>query len=204
MKKKIIIVFLIILLIYALGGIYYNYFYREEPTVIKTLSKIEGYNYELRTNATELEKAEFAILKENLENSVIDENAYLESIAKLFIINLYTLNNKINKYDIGSIDYILPSYIPTYKLKVENTIYKYIEDNSDGKREQQLPEVLSITIDNVESITYEYQDYKYEAFNIKISWKYLEDLDYDKEALLTIIKENNIYYVVEKNDLKKE
>lgn len=204
MKKKIIIVFLIILLIYALGGIYYNYFYQEEPTVIKTLSKIEGYNYELRTNATELEKAEFAILKENLENAVIDENAYLESIAKLFIINLYTLNNKINKYDIGSIDYILPSYIPTYKLKVENTIYKYIEDNSDGKREQQLPEVLSITIDNVESITYEYQDYKYEAFNIKISWKYLEDLDYDKEALLTIIKENNIYYVVEKNDLKKE
>ena len=54
-------------------------------------------------------KTEFDVLKANLESDTIDEEAYALSIAKLFIIDLYTMNNKINKYDIGGIEYVYPS-----------------------------------------------------------------------------------------------
>lgn len=203
MKKKILMIILILILIYAVGGICFNYFFKEEKEVIKTLSVIEGYNYELRSNATDLEKREFTILKENLESDTIDENAYLESISKLFIINLYTLKNKINKYDISSTDYIFPSYVSTFKLKVENTIYKYLEDNTSLTRDNELPEVQSVIIEQIKNDSYEFNDQTYESFLVILSWNYVKDMEYDNEGILTIIKDDNTLYIVEKNELKK-
>ena len=36
------------------------------------------------------------------------------------------MNNKINKYDIGGIEYVYPSGVDNYKLKLTDTLYKYL------------------------------------------------------------------------------
>ena len=113
------------ILIYSVGGIYYiEYVYKDnnEP-VVKNLAEIEGYPYSLKSNACKLYKDEFNILKDNLENNY-NEEEYIKSISKLYIIDLYSLKNKINKYDIN-VDFIYPDIVSNYRLNIENTLYKY-------------------------------------------------------------------------------
>ena len=197
MKKKLIIVLLILVIIYSVGGIAYYYMSKTTKPVIKNISSIKHYPYNLKSNATKLMKDEFKILKDNLESDNIDEESYAASIAKLFIIDLYTINNKINKYDIET-QYIYPDAIDNYKLNVTNTLYKYVESNEKGKRTQKLPEVTKVTIENQEAIEFEINKAKYNGYKINVVINYIEDLDYDNTSEITVIKKDNIYYIAEK------
>ena len=90
--KKFILIILFMILIYSVGGIYYiEYVYKDnnEP-VVKNLVEIEGYPYSLKSNASKLYIDEFNILKDNLENNY-NEEEYIKSISKLYIIDLYSL-----------------------------------------------------------------------------------------------------------------
>ena len=198
MKKKFLIITLILAFIYSIGGIYYYFFHDDEPKKIKNISEIKDYNYQLKSSATTLLKKEFNILKEILNTETINEENYASSIAKLFIIDLYTLSNKINKYEVGGSDYIFPSAVDNYKLNVTNTIYKYLENNSDGKRNQELPEVKSIDIENIELIEVKIEDSVYSGYKINLKWDYIIDLEYDNFGEIILIKDNNKYYVTEK------
>ena len=141
MKKSLLITILILVLIYGVGGIIYFYLKDDKEEVVEKISEIKNYPYTLKSNATEYIKNEFAILKVNLESNEINEEEFASSIAKLFIADLYTISNKINKYDIGGLDYVFPSAVDNYKLKVKETLYKYVEDNDKGKRTQKLPQM---------------------------------------------------------------
>ena len=200
MKKKIILFIFIVVFIYAAGGLAY-YYTNKKPAVINisSLDTIKGYNYTLKSNDTLIYTNEFKTLKSNLESDSIDYEEYAKSIAKLFIIDLYTLNNKINKYDVGGTLYIHPDYINNYKLNVQDTLYKYIEDNSNKLRNQELPEVSSTEIINTEEIKFNIGDNEYDGYKINIKWDYVKDLGYDTEGEVLVIKDNNNCYVVEKN-----
>ena len=200
MKKKIILFIFIVVFIYAAGGLAY-YYTNKKPAVINisSLDTIKGYNYTLKSNDTLIYTNEFKMLKSNLESDSIDYEEYAKSIAKLFIIDLYTLNNKINKYDVGGTLYIHPDYINNYKLNVQDTLYKYIEDNSNKLRNQELPEVSSTEIINTEEIKFNIGDNEYDGYKINIKWDYVKDLGYDTEGEVIVIKDNNNCYVVEKN-----
>ena len=192
---------LIILLVWALGGIAY-YFLRNpdnKPEPPKHIDEIQGYNYQLSSNATELLKTEFKVLKTVLESEEIDEEAYVKSISKLFVIDLYTINNKLSKYDIGGLQYVMPKALDNYKVNVMDTIYKYVEDNSDGKRLQNLPEVKSVTIKNISETEMKIDDTIYVGYKVEIEWDYVKDMDYDNKGELTLIKADKYYYVAEKN-----
>ncbi len=200
MKKKILLFILIIVFVYAIGGFIYLKMNKNEPeaVVISDVDKIKGYDYTLKSNASELYKTEFKILKDNLEKDKNDEE-YAMSIAKLFIIDLYSLSNKVNKYEVGGVEFLHPDYVANYKLNVQNTLYKYMEDNSYGNRNQKLPLVSTIKVSSHEKTTFKIKDTSYEGYKVELEWEYTEDLGYESKGEVIVIKNDNKYFVVEKN-----
>ena len=197
--KKFILIILFMILIYSVGGIYYiEYVYKDnnEP-VVKNLSEIEGYPYSLKSNASKLYKDEFNILKDNLENNY-NEEEYIKSISKLYIIDLYSLKNKLNKYDIN-VDFIYPDIVSNYRLNIENTLYKYLENNSDGNRNQELPVVSNVIIDEILDEKYSLNKENVPCKKVKVTIDYENDLGYDKSGTITLVKQDKYYYIVEYN-----
>ena len=197
--KKFILIILFMILIYSVGGIYYiEYVYKDnnEP-VVKNLSEIEGYPYSLKSNACKLYIDEFNILKDNLENNY-NEEEYIKSISKLYIIDLYSLKNKLNKYDIN-VDFIYPDIVSNYRLNIENTLYKYLENNSDGNRNQELPVVSNVIIDEILDEKYSLNKENVPCKKVKVTIEYENDLGYDKSGTITLVKQDKYYYIVEYN-----
>lgn len=201
MKKKVILFLCILIFVYAAGGTIYYIATREkkdDKPIVTNKDTIKGYDYTLKSNATKLYEDEFKTLKANLEGN-INYDEYAVSIAKLFIIDLYTINNKINKYDTGGVSFVYPDGRNNYKLNVQDTIYKYVEDNTDGKRTQNLPEVSSVIVKDSKKDTYKIGDNSFEAYKINLEWSYVQDLGYDKTGEIILIKKDKNIYVVEKN-----
>lgn len=197
--KKFILIILFMVLIYSAGGVYYIkcvYKDNNEP-VVKNLDEIEGYPYSLKSNASSLYKDEFNILKDNLENEV-NEEEYIKSISKLYIIDLYSLKNKLNKYDVN-VDFIYPDIVSNYRLNIENTLYKYLEDNSDGNRNQELPVVSNVIIDEILDEEYSLNKENVPCKKVKVTIEYENDLGYDKSGVITLVKQDKYYYIVEYN-----
>lgn len=201
MKKKIILFLCILIFVYAAGGTIYYIATREkkdDKPIVTNKDTIKGYDYTLKSNATKLYEDEFKVLKANLEGN-INYDEYAVSVAKLFIIDLYTINNKINKYDTGGVSFVYPDGRNNYKLNVQDTIYKYVEDNTDGKRTQNLPEVSSVIVKDSKKDTYKIGNNSFEAYKINLEWSYVQDIGYDKTGEIILIKKDKNIYVVEKN-----
>ena len=203
MKKRILLFILIIILVYALGGVVYYKFNKEkdEPEVIKVsnLDTIKGYDYTLNSNDTEYYKELFNKLKEVLEEKDVNDEEYAKLVSQMFICDLYSFDNKVNKYDVGGVSFLEKGFISNYKLNVQNTIYKYLEDNSNGNRDQKLPLVNEVKVLNTEKTNYKIGDNSYSGYKITLEWTYKEDLGYDSKGVVTLIKNGNNYYVVQKD-----
>ena len=118
-NKKWILVIIGGLILLNVGFFVYKTFIINNNTKVKetkTLESISGYDYKLEDRDTKLYEEEFNTLKTNLTSNNIDYTEYAKSIAKLYIIDLYTLNNKLNKYDIGSKEFIYPEALDNYIL----------------------------------------------------------------------------------------
>lgn len=202
-KKKLIIVVCTILFVYFVGGIIYNFSgikdKRKSLKKVDNSIQIKGFDYLCSDDETELYKNEFKILKKNLESSNINYLEYAHSISKMFIIDLYTLSNKKNMYDVGGVDFVYPDAIENYKLNVENTLYKYMENNTDGKRKQELPEVSEVVISSDEETSFTIGDQAYDGYKINLDISYVKDLEYDTSVEVILIKKDKYLYIVEKN-----
>lgn len=202
-KKKIGIIICIILLIYFVGGIVYNLSgisnRNSKKANVDNNIQIKDFEYLCEDDQTSLFKSEFKILKKNLESVDIDYLEYAYSISKLFVVDLYTLDNKKNMYDVGGVQFVYPDARDNYKLNVENTLYKYMEDINDGKRKQELPEVSGVNITSHEEIDYDISNVKHKGYKINIDITYVKDLEYDAKAEIILVKSDKYLYVVEKN-----
>ena len=197
--KRLLIIFIIItLLAIIFFGIYKILLNDTEEETVNVVDSISKYGYTLDDRDTELMKKTYEELKNTLNSKEIDYKTYAENLAKLFVIDLFTMNNKINKYDVGSTEYVYPESIDNFKLNVEDTIYKHIENNSSGKRKQVLPEVSNINIINTEESEYTIgESNTYKSFIVNLSWQYVSDLGYDDNASITLINLDDKLYVVE-------
>lgn len=196
MKQKIILSLIILVFIYSLGGIIYiKYKPIKNTPIITEIDEIEEYPYKLKSTSSDYYKQEFEILKKNLKDTINDEE-YISSICKLYIIDLYTLSSKLSKYDIST-DFIYPLIIENYKLNLQNTLYKYLEDNTNNTRTQQLPTVTNVNIEKIKDSIYTLNKEEYPSKEVKVNWTYKEDLGYETSGTITIIKQNNYYYIVE-------
>ena len=75
---------------------------KPQETVKKNLNEIAGYGITLDDLDSELYKELFTELKKNLEGKEINYKEYAKSVAKMYIVDLYSINNKLNKYDIST------------------------------------------------------------------------------------------------------
>ena len=184
----------IIIIVLLLGHFFKNLSHSKKVNVIDT---VKNYDYALEDRDTVLYKNIHQELKANLESDNIDYDKYAEQIAKLFVVDLFTMENKLSTYDVGGVEFIYPDVVDNYKLNVEQTIYKNIESNGDGKRNQTLPVVKSIEVVSNETGTFNYQDKEMDAYIIELSWDYEKDLGYDKKATVTIVKKDDKLFIVE-------
>lgn len=198
-KYKILLIVIIILIIVIIAAIIaFKFLKGSEPAEpVKVVDRIDNFDYTLDDRDTELMKNTYNELKTVLSSDEIDYEKYAEILSKLFVIDLFTMDNKVNRYDVGSTEYVYPDSVDNFKTNVEDTIYKSMENNSDGKRRQDLPEVSSIDNTSVETSTFTIGEEEHESFVVNINWSYVSDLGYDDNAIITLIELNEKLYVVE-------
>ena len=198
-KVKVILIIAIILIITGLGFLAYE---SVKPKAVKTATvenEIEEYGYTLKSTRNDRYKEAFQELKDILSKKEVDEEAYVEQISKMFIMDFYTLNDKLANTDVGGIDFIHTNAKTNFLEKAEDTVYKYVENDIYGNRDQQLPEVTEVTVENVENIEYtigtDFTDDS--AYQVEVSLKYKEDMDYPTKATLIFVHEDNKLSLVE-------
>lgn len=205
-KSKKILIFMIIIILFAIIGCIVYYFLNTNSSSkeVKVIKKIDGYGYNLNENETQIYKDEFDKLSKILSFEEPNYEEYAKTIAKLFIIDFYTLDNKLSKNDIGGTEFIKESMRDNFIEEARSTFYKYLEVKSDD-RNQELPEVSSITDIQLENTTFvikdtsdkKIKDEKKDAYKVSISWDYVTDYGYEKEANMIIIKDDKKLYIVE-------
>ncbi len=198
-KDSLITLFFILLgiILFSFIGltVYKDFFKKTKEDVV--LKNLELYGYTLQESDTDVYKKEFDNLSKVLNQKEINFEEYAKSISKLYIIDFYTLSNKVSNTDIGGLEFIYPMYINNFKLKAKDTIYKYIEVNYNGERTQVLPEVSEVLVDSINKSTYKIGEEEFESFELDITWNYKEDLGYQTSSTLVIVKDSNKLYIVE-------
>ena len=196
-NSKIILLFIVvgIILFSVLFIKVYNDFIKDNSAQ-KQISSIEYYGYTLNSNDTDLYKSYYKELDKVLKEKQVDYRSYASLLSKLFIVDVYSLNNKLASTDIGGLEFIHPDLKENFKENMSETLYKYVESNIDSKRTQELPIVKEIKVDNVFETKYTYNDTEYDAYLVNANWTYEKDLGYQTSSKLTVIKVDNILYVV--------
>ena len=199
-KKGKVIIFIIVLLI--AGGLVCfallnNSGSKTKTKTAKVVDKIDNFDYKIDEDDTKLLKDEFKSLKKILSEKEVNNEEYAKEVAKLFIIDFFTLDNKVTKNDVGGVQFVYSGYRTTFIDKARDEFYKYVKSNIDGDRTQELPIVKSIEVSNIEKIEAssmlggETFAQIGEAYKVSTSWEYEKDLGYQKSATLVIVKDND-------------
>ncbi len=206
--KVTLVVLIILILLGSVGlGTFFVLKNKEpkEPEVVNktnVLETIQGYDYYLEDRDTPLFKRTFEELRDVLNSEEIDFKKYAEVLSKLYIIDLYTIDNKINQYDVGAREFVSPDIKENFELKVKDTIYKYVEDNSYNTRQQELPIVDSVEVAQVNEETITTPAGQFPGYSVELSWVYSKDLGYDNKAVIKLIKQDKKLNIV-KQDVSK-
>ena len=125
-KYKILLIVIIVLIIVIIATIVaFKFLKGSEPAEpVKVVDRIDNFDYTLDDRDTELMKNTYNELKTVLSSDEIDYEKYAEILSKLFVIDLFTMDNKVNRYDVGSTEYVYPDSVDNFKTNVEDTIYK--------------------------------------------------------------------------------
>lgn len=197
-KIELILIAILILLVCSIG-ISKIFMKKEEvkPKVeTKVISNIENYGYTLDDRDTKYMKEVFKELENVLNADELNYEEYAKALSKLFVIDFYTLNNKINKYDVGSLEYILNEKKEMFKTKAMDTIYSDVYDNTYKDRVQELPEIINVEVLEIKEDAVEINKEKVDCYKVTMKYTYKKDLGYDKEGTIYLIKNNNKLEVV--------
>jgi hypothetical protein len=190
----------VLAVILVLGFVTFLFFYnsRVKLQVVTTVAEIDNYQYKMESNTTRIYKKYFKELEHELEDNKMDEENYASLVSKLFVIDYYTLNNKITNKNIGGVQFIHSNLRSSFIEKASNTMYKYIKSNLYGNRKQKLPEVNDVEIKSIKQINYKNNNYQDKSgYQVEVNINYVTDYDYPKEVTLTLIHEENKLVIVE-------
>lgn len=195
-KKSYLKFFLLLFAISLIGFFSYQIFLKKDA--IQVVSEIDDYSYFLESNETKIYKKYYKDLEKELDDKKIDEENYAKLITKLFLIDFYTLSNKITNQDIGGVQFLYEGIQDNFKLKATDTLYKYVKSDIYGNRSQELPMVKDVEIESIGNIDYSYLDEEDKnAFEVKAKIIYKKDLGYDKEKILVVIHDDIKLSIVE-------
>ena len=203
-KIKRILLFIIVLLV--AGALVYLALNNKSNNVKevkkkKVVDKIDNFDYSVSESDTKLFKDEFKKLKKELSKKEVDNKKYSEEVAKLFIIDFYTLDNKMTKNDIGGVQFVYSKYKSTFIDKARDEFYRYVKNNLNNDRTQKLPIVSEITVNSCEQVSASSElsgaDFAgiEEAYKVNLSWDYKEDLGYQKSATVVVVKDESKFSV---------
>ena len=200
--KRIILGVVIVALLVLLGFVVYKSFTPKEKEVkeAKIVSHIEEYGYKLKDNKPKEYKDMFKELEDILGEEKVDEEAYAKQIAKMFIYDFYSLNDKDAKTDIGGVDFVYSGTLENFLKNAQDTYYKYVESNIYGNRNQKLPIVKDIEITGLEQVPFAYGEQTDEqAYSITVTWDYTDPdfATYQKGAVLKFIHDGKKLCLVE-------
>lgn len=210
MKKKykvwliIISVLLVLVIILGVLKIFMPKEEKREEAVTNIISNIDDYNYSLDDRDTEYMKSVFKELEDILSEKEVNYDEYAKVLAKLYVIDFYTLDNKINKYDVGSLEYVYKDKQEDFKSKAMDTIYGDVEDNTYKDRVQELPEITEVNIINSSMTQIELNEELVDAYKITMEYTYKDDLGYDSEGTIYLVQNINKLEVVLYNPVIEE
>lgn len=195
-----VIVIAVIIVVVTSVKVVFDFFVSDDREIQskKELDNLELYGYTLDDADTPLYKTYFDELKDILEMEELDYEKYANSLTKIFIVDFYTLNNKITSSDIGGVEFIHKDMVDNFVMHAGDTMYNHVKNNVYGDRVQELPVVSNVTIGEVVSEEYTYNGNKYDAYKVSASWEYVKDLGYDKSGTFYLIKDNNKLNIVQK------
>lgn len=168
-------------------------------TIIDTMEK---YDYKLTEKNTDYFKKLYYELKELLEKEPIDDQEYAILIGKLFVTDFYDLNSKLNKTDVGGIQFVYSPYRESFQKYASDStgIYYYVENNIYGDRKQKLPIIKEVELIRVDSIKYGYENKEdANAYKINLQITYKENMGYPTNVELILLHNKNRLEIVEMN-----
>ena len=191
---------IILLLILAILGAYVFSHFVKKPTKKEGFSvvvdKISKYGYTLDERDSDLMHDVFKELKKVLSKDDVNFEEYSKLLAELYILDLYDIDSKVNKYDVPCLEYIYQDEHDKFKQMIKNEFYSQLIDNSNGERKQELPLVKSIEVVKTEQSKITAKDKEYDGYVITLSWEYDKDLGYDKKSEVSVVIDNGHAYVV--------
>ena len=202
--KKNIIIFSIMLSIIIIGILLIIFIPKptndnninEEQNVVEKIDQMENYDYYLDETATDYYKELYNELKTILNSEEVNDEEYAKIISKLFITDLFTLDNKITSSDIGGLQFVYPNFKEDFVNIAKNTLYSSVESNIYNDREQELPIVLGVEVSNIVESTFNYNEIEYNCYDVTVNITYEVDLGYPTSYDLTLIKNDKYYQVV--------
>ena len=99
--RKILVFFIALIMLCIITLLVVKFFHGlKKPQNVSVVDTIKNYDYALEDRDTVLYKNLYQQLKEVLEEDKIDEDAYSKLVVQMFIADLFTLDNKMSKYDV--------------------------------------------------------------------------------------------------------
>ena len=117
---------------------------KETVNEVKEVAAIEAYGYSLKENATAYYKKLFKELEKTLNADEVDEEKYADLVAQMFIADFFNLDNKISKNDVGGAQFVYSDYKTDFEKYAMDSMYKSVESDVYGERNQELPEVTNV------------------------------------------------------------
>lgn len=159
-----------------------------------TVVEIKDYGYLSKYNDSKVYQSYFNQLKLVLSADKINYDKYAELISKLFIMDFFTLKDKKTSSDIGGTEFIYDKFKDDFSLRAKNSIYAIVGNSIDDD----LPVVKDVNVIKLNNIEKEYYNkLDKNAYDVYLKWQYEETNDYQSEAVITIVKENNKLSIVE-------
>lgn len=198
-NKKIFVLIIIIILL-LIAGILWTIFKpdnnKEVSNPVQIKDNMENYDYYLTDNATSYYEELYGELKKILNEDTVDDKDFAEMIAKLFITDVFTLDNKVSSSDIGGLQFIHSKFKDDFINIAKTTLYSSVQNNIYGDRKQKLPIVTNVEIKNSKASTFTYKKNTYDSYVINASISYKTDLGYPSSYKVTLIKNDKYWQVV--------
>ena len=190
-KKRIIIAMVVLVAIIAVAsfGVYQICFNKKEAKTVVTVTDKIANDYSITDEATKYSKDLFSKLKKELSKDSVDEEKYAKLETQLFMSELFTLSNKVNRNDVGGVQFVYKDYQESFTKEAMEGLYHYVENDIYGDRKQELPEVVNVDVINVEQKEYTLNDEVTDdkAYYIDVTMNYAKDLGYQKSATVVLI-----------------
>ncbi len=192
----ILIVCCFIVLLFCLFDIYRS-LKSGDASQVKILDKIENYNYTIDENDSAYVKSLFKQLRTELEQTEVDEKNYASLMSQMFVADFYSLNQAINKNDVGGTQFVYETYQTDFVASAKAGIYAYVENNIYGTRKQSLPTVSNVEVTEIKTTEYESDTITDdEAYMVELYVTYKEDLGYPTHVTLVLVHDKEKLQIV--------